>query len=87
MLRITCETSARFRTLFRLEGKLSGPWVESFAQVCSAAEVSPPVGIDLTSVQYVDGAGKRLLQELLQRGTHVVGASGFVKELLHLENR
>jgi ABC-type transporter Mla MlaB component len=87
MLRITCVPSARFRTLFRLEGNLSGPYVEFFAQVCSAPEVCRPVGIDLASVHYVDSAGRRLLQELLQRGAHVVAASGFVKELLHLENR
>jgi anti-anti-sigma regulatory factor len=87
MLKITRETNSRFRTVLRLEGKLSGPWVESFAQLCSSGELDRPAGLDLASVQYVDEAGQRLLLALLDNGFQLVAASGFVKELLHLENR
>jgi len=86
MLKITRETNHQFGTLLRLEGKLTGPWVETLAVLCAPIELTR-IALDLSHLHYVDQDGCRLLTKMIEQGVQVVAASGFIKELLHLEKR
>ena len=70
MLRITIEKNSRTATL-RLEGRLTGPWVEELERVWRSALADPAEGgisVDLTDVTFVGEAGKRLLEQIYGQG-------------------
>jgi anti-anti-sigma regulatory factor len=83
MLRLT-RTSDRNRTqTIKLEGRLSGPWVEEVRNACAAgAQSAGGIGLDLSALTFVDAAGRELLHGLIARGVEVVALSGYVAELL-----
>jgi anti-anti-sigma regulatory factor len=88
MLKITQIADTGHGTLLKLEGKLLQPWAAELSQVCSQLQAGTDrIRLDLSAVTFVDGAGTRLLRELLDRGVGVAAASGFVAELLRLEKR
>lgn len=74
MLRITFQEDPEGTTV-KLEGKLSGPWVEELER--SWAEHSPhppkPVTVDLSDVTYIDPEGKRLLARMMGKGVCLQG--------------
>jgi len=79
MLRITLQESPQAST-FKLEGKLTGPWVRELEQAWTAAVAAPPaqnhaVVIDLADVTYIDCAGKDLLARMHQSGAKFVARS------------
>ena len=69
MLKITFNDTPESTTV-KLEGKLSGPWVEELER--SWTEHSPlaseNVIIDLSDVTYIDPEGKRLLARMVDKG-------------------
>ena len=69
MLKITFHDTPE-STKVKLEGKLSGPWVEELER--SWKEHSPQAAenviIDLTNVTYIDPEGKRLLARMVDKG-------------------
>jgi anti-anti-sigma regulatory factor len=74
MLKITKHGDAKSESvLFKLEGRLAGPWVEEldacWRQV--AANTQSRRVIDLTGVMFVDAAGKALLTKLWQQGAEL----------------
>jgi len=74
MLRITIQESAQSST-FKLEGKLTGPWVRELEQVWTAATSAAPdraVVIDLSDVSYIDVAGKCLLARIHKTGASLI---------------
>ena len=73
MLKITTLDCGE-RTVFELEGKLAGPWVEEM-RACwrKAAEGSRPVGVLLKQVSFIDNAGKALLIEMCRAGAEIDG--------------
>jgi ABC-type transporter Mla MlaB component len=85
MLRITwidIDSSDSIRTL-KLEGKLSGPWVDELGRVCGEPRVPPScLRLDLAAVTFIDSVGVKLLDDLIRRGATIVGCSGFIAELL-----
>jgi ABC-type transporter Mla MlaB component len=88
MLRITQVHDHDSISTLRLEGKLMGPWVTEFAQLCDRLSCSPdPLRLDLSAVTFVDGPGVAVLRNLLGCGATLVACSGLVAELLHLESR
>jgi ABC-type transporter Mla MlaB component len=73
LLRISFETNPQTVTL-KLEGKLSGPWVDEVARTWFDVNGEKPdkeVTVDLSGVTYVDGDGKRLLGWMFQRGARL----------------
>ncbi|HXM40632.1 MAG TPA: TolC family protein [Bryobacteraceae bacterium] len=76
MLRITIQESAQAST-FKLEGKLTGPWVRELEQAW--AEASAAAGhdltIDLADVTFIDCAGKDLLARMHEGGAKLVARS------------
>ena len=88
MLRITWIADGGPGALFKLEGKLLGPWVEELTRACTdPTEGLRPVRLDLTAVTFVDEAGLRCLCELLRGHARLAACSGLVAELLRLEAR
>jgi hypothetical protein len=73
---------------FKLEGKLLGPWVDELRNICAPPlQRSEQVHLDLAAVTFADAAGARLLRELIRQGITIIHCSGFLAELLHVEER
>ena len=74
MLKITFNDTPD-STNVKLEGKLSGPWVDELER--SWTEHSPhasgAVIIDLSGVTYIDSEGKRLLSRMVEKGVCLEG--------------
>ena len=75
MLKITTSL-ADAQTILELEGRLSGPWVEEL-RVCweRASGAGRSIKAVLKQVTFIDGAGKRLLEEMHRSGA-VLTAEG-----------
>jgi len=69
----------------KLEGSLSGPWVEELQKAWSAA-VTPsprkPVTVDLAGVTFADASGRDLLLRMRQAGVILLGASVYLRQIL-----
>ena len=83
MLKITFQDTPE-STKVKLEGKLSGPWVEELER--SWAEHSPlaseNVIIDLSGVTYIDPEGKRLLSRMVEKGVCFEGTHLMTKYVI-----
>jgi ABC-type transporter Mla MlaB component len=87
MLKITQIDGEDSKQTFKLEGKLLGPWVAEVLDVCTSGDGrSSRRSLDLSGLTFVDQAGAKLLKDLIRRGITVSACSGFVAELLHLED-
>ncbi len=86
MLRITgidLDAGSPIRTL-KLEGKLLGPWIDELRRTCEEPQTPPGcLRLDLAAVTFIDSAGVKLLDDLIQRGATIVGCSGFIADLLN----
>ncbi|HTQ55241.1 MAG TPA: TolC family protein [Bryobacteraceae bacterium] len=77
MLRITTQESDQ-ATTFKLEGKLTGPWVDELEQAWNAMLAATPgrgVVIDLADVGYIDCAGRSLLARMHHGGAQLLARS------------
>ena len=77
MLRITIQESLQAST-FKLEGKLTGPWVRELEQTWTASPSAAPghdLTIDLADVTFIDCAGKDLLARMHESGATLVARS------------
>jgi hypothetical protein len=81
MLRLTRIAGTNSTQTFKLEGKLSGPWVDEVRNVFVTAP-SSRTRLDLSALAFVDAAGERLLRDLMGRGIEIVTCSNYVAELL-----
>jgi len=88
MLRIEWDEGSRPPTL-RLEGKLSGPWVEEVERVWATVRTmsSHPI-VDLTDVTFVAAQGRQALAAMLRQGAELRGTPlmGFTIERIKLES-
>ena len=76
MLKITADRDAG-RAIFKLEGRLTGPWVEEL-KICwqkSVAAGQPIKGVALDEVIFIDEAGKELLADM-HRGGDITKTAG-----------
>ena len=74
-------------THLRLEGQITGPWVEELRRVCSDTSGNKTHGkrhlvIDLDGVSFLDAAGIALFHELAARRVQFTKCSAFVAEQL-----
>ena len=77
MLRITIQESAQAST-FKLEGKLTGPWVRELEQAWAASNGAVPdrtLTVDLADVTFIDCAGKSLLARMHESGATLIAHS------------
>ena len=88
MLRINVGTKADDTAvaLLRLEGQVTGPWVNELRRVCDETigidSQAHPLVLDLTDVFFIDAHGVALFQELAARHVTVTNGSLFVTEQL-----
>lgn len=74
MLKITT-LDGDAQTVFELEGKLAGPWVEEL-KLCwrNAAVAHRQIRVVLKQVSFIDQAGQQLLTEICRSGAEIEGA-------------
>jgi anti-anti-sigma regulatory factor len=87
MLRISEVTQNGVRaTTLRLEGHVTGPWVEELHRVCEEKLASggrhPSLVLDLTGVAFLDTDGVELFRQLAARHVVFKNASPFIVEQL-----
>ena len=84
MLRITVVESSSEAIRLRVEGRVTGRWVEELRRSCDLHALSDgiPLILDLADVSFVDSAGVELLKELRARCVTLLSPSPFVAEQL-----
>lgn len=89
MLRITPGIRADDKAieLLKLDGQITGRWVEELRRACHEALGSHPrrpnpLVLDLAGVSFIDADGIALFQELVARGVRLTNGSLFVTEQL-----
>jgi len=84
MLKITIHDSSK-ELRFRLEGKLSGPWVSELRQ-CWLTAASTTVGrgtvLDLEEVDFLDDCGRALVREMAARGVRIAASTPLIRSLV-----
>ena len=73
--------------LLRLEGQVSGPWIEELRRVCNETidengRSTQPLMLDLAGVSFIDADGVALFRELNARHVLLTNGSLFVMEQL-----
>jgi hypothetical protein len=89
MLKITILDSAS-ELRFRLEGKLSGPWVTELRQcwqTASSTTAGRSTVADLREVDFVDAAGQQLLSEMHGAGVRLLAVTPLIRTLVDEINR
>jgi hypothetical protein len=84
MLRITVVESSKTAITLRVEGRLTGPWVEELRTVCNLHTFSDEVqlSLELADISFADEAGITLLRELRNRGVGLIRTTPFLAEQL-----
>jgi len=84
MLRITVVESSESAVTLRVEGRITGSWVEELRRACDAHTFTDEVqrSLDLAEVSFADAAGIELLKELRSRGVRLQRTDPFVAEQL-----
>jgi hypothetical protein len=82
MLKITSHSDPA-RTLFELEGRLLGAWVEELKNCWQqAAAANQQVGVRLKEVTFIDGAGRELLAEMHRQGVTLAAEGCMMKAII-----
>jgi len=84
MLRITLHDSSR-ELRFKLEGKLSGPWVRELRQcwlTADSASQGRGTVVDLQDIDFVDSEGQALLAEMHRHGVRLVACTPLIRSLV-----
>jgi ABC-type transporter Mla MlaB component len=88
MLIITRSEGSNLTRTLKLEGELLEPWIVELHSACGESLVTPErVCLDLCYLTFIDAAGARFLASLIRAGARVIGCSGFVAEMLNLNER
>jgi anti-anti-sigma regulatory factor len=84
MLKITLQGTTGHPCL-ELEGRLAGAWVCELEHCWHTAKASHPyrtLAVDLTSVTFIDQAGRYLLQLMHRDGVSLVGSGLMLQDIL-----
>ena len=84
MLRITTQDNPR-TLVFRLEGRLEGPWVAELEKCWRGMEADadrPTLRVDLTGVTFVDAAGKAQLAAMHRQGAQFIADDCLTKGIV-----
>lgn len=81
MLKITTQTDA-VKTIFELEGKLAGAWVEELECCWRAISGQQPITIRLKAVTFIDHQGKELLSRIYKGGNELVAEGCMTKAIV-----
>jgi ABC-type transporter Mla MlaB component len=87
MLRVTSQVNGA-ETILIIEGKLVGPWVTELASCWHAAVArSSQVVVKLSSVSFIDEAGRRLLAEMHLLGTKMIAEECLTRSIIETITR
>jgi hypothetical protein len=82
MLKITTQTDGT-TTIFELEGKLAGPWVQEVENCWHRAVTDDwQVRVLLKAVTFIDGAGRKLLADMHRQGVELVAEGCMTKAIV-----
>jgi len=84
MLRITTIDKGEV-TAFRLEGSLSGDWVDELERLwteTNAVGSARKLQVDVTDVEFVDERGKVLLERMLLEGAEILPGNPFMTSVV-----
>jgi hypothetical protein len=84
MLRITTNDNPRV-LVFRLEGRLEGPWVRELERswrILTERASKPIVCVDLSGVTAIDGDGKARLAEMHGQGARFITSDCVMKAVV-----
>lgn len=84
MLKISVDAQPSAQ-VFKLEGRLAGPWVAALADAYESARQQRPGAaavIDLADVSFIDRAGQDLLTVMCQAGARLVGTGCLTASLV-----
>ena len=85
MLRISLLEHESSGVTLRLEGSVSGPWVEELKGTCQALLTKDRLRqLNLDAVTFIDEAGVTLLSHLLADGVEFSECSPFLREQLKI---
>jgi RNA polymerase sigma-70 factor, ECF subfamily len=85
MMRITPLQEDNRVAQLRVEGRVTHQTVEALRSSCEVGLADhPTLLLELSGVQFVDAAGIAAFRSLVQRGAVLVGCSGFLTELLQV---
>jgi hypothetical protein len=84
MLRITVVESSKIAVTLRVEGRITGPWVEELRAACNLHTFPDVVelSLELADISFADAAGIALLRELRNRGVGLTHTTPFLAEQL-----
>ncbi len=84
MLRITVVESSKRVVVLRVEGRITGCWVEELRGACDARTLprGAQLSLELADVSFADTAGILLLKELRSRGVDFMRTTPFITEQL-----
>ena len=86
MLMITRSEGSDLTQMFKVEGKLLGPWIGELESACvGPISIRSECSSTSPACTFVDAEGARLLKGLIRDGARVIACSGFVAEMLHHE--
>ena len=81
MLKITTQNGAT-GTIFELEGKLAGPWVQELEGCWQRIVIrDQPIKVVLKAVTFIDSEGRKLLADMHRQGVALV-AEGFMMKAI-----
>lgn len=83
MLRISTEQVGTSTTI-KLEGRLSGPWVDEFELTWFRLADSPPtqIVIDISEISFADAEAVKLLQWMCRQGAALKGSGCMCADLV-----
>ena len=82
MLKITNRSDGPV-TIFDLEGKLAGPWVDELEQCWQGAlRNGGQIRVVLKTVTFIDAAGRRLLTDMHRQGTKLIADGCMTKAIV-----
>ena len=82
MLKITTDADGG-RTILKLEGRLTGPWVEELKTCWQKAVAGKQhVGVALNEVIFIDEAGRKLLADMHRQGVELTAAGCMTKAII-----
>ena len=88
MLKITKVQESGSDVLLKLEGKITDQWAALLDGECrSYLRQKKAVYLDCSRVDYIDGRGVEVLNNLPQNYVTLMSAPGFVTELLQIGGR
>jgi anti-anti-sigma regulatory factor len=84
MLKVTVVESSSEAVRLRVEGRLTGGWIEELRRTCDLHALSDGIRLtlDLADVSFADAAGVELLKDLRNRLVTLLSPSSLVAEQL-----